>query len=198
MSIKISAGKFKSINIEVPNSARPTLLKNRQALFNMIESLGISENKNPFGKFFDNLTVIDCFAGSGALGIEALSRGAAHAYFVDNDKRAVSVIKNNLAKINAENSSTVLFGSINELEKFESVRPTHIDVAFLDPPYEKFSIIDTIKYLFQNKWISNETLLVIETRSTDSFAQTFSENFKILKSKTYGISNFFIAKFFST
>ena len=198
MSIKISAGKFKSTNLEVPNSARPTLLKNRQALFNMIESLEISENKNPFGKFFENLTVIDCFAGSGALGIEALSRGAAHAYFVDKDRRAVSIIKNNLSKINAENFSTILFGSVNELGKFENIRPIHIDVAFLDPPYEKFSIINTVKYLFQNKWISNDTLLIIETRSTDSFMQEFSENFKILKSKTYGISNFFIAKFFST
>ena len=196
MSVKIIAGKFKGITLEVPESARPTLAKNRQSLFDMIESLDTSSLKlshqNKFGEFFKGLVVLDCFAGSGALGIEALSRGASHAYFVDNDKQAVATIKDNILKIKEENSATILCTSIEKLKNFEKYKPARVDVAFLDPPYEKFALEEVVKNLRNINWIDENTLLISETRAQKS-TSTFSENFQILKSKKIGISEFTIA-----
>ena len=197
MSVKIIAGKFRGATLEVPASARPTLAKNRQSLFDMIESLNSNSlnlsHQNNFGEFFKNLVVLDCFAGSGALGIEALSRGAAHAHFIDNNKQATVTIKNNLSKLKEENAATVLCTPIEKLKFFEKYRPAHVDIAFLDPPYEKFSLEKIVKDLCNINWISENTLLVSESRAQKS-SSAISENFKILKSKKIGISEFVIAK----
>ena len=93
----------------------------REATFNALGSLGV----------VDGATVLDLFAGSGALGIEALSRGAAHATFVDNDPRAVEVIRANLESTGLIDRATVV--------RFEALRYTAdmaaVDLALLDPPY---------------------------------------------------------------
>ena len=195
MSVKIIAGKFKGTTLEVPESARPTLAKNRQSLFDMLESLDTSSltdfHQNNFGEFFKDLVVLDCFAGSGALGIEALSRGASHAYFIDNDKLAAKTIKSNISKIKAENSATILCTSIEKLENFKKYQQKHIDIAFFDPPYDKFSLSEIAENLRNINWIDKNTLIVSETRA-QKFATAFSENFQILKSKKIGISEFMI------
>ena len=196
MTIKIIAGKYKGIMLEVPDSARPTLAKNRQSLFDMIESLDSRSltlsHQNNFGEFFKNLIVLDCFAGSGALGLEALSRGASHAYFIDNDKQAISIIHKNILKIKEENSTTVLYTPIEKLKNFEKYRPTHVDIAFLDPPYEKSSLEKIIKNLCNINWICKNTLLILESHVQKS-PPPLLENFHILKSKKIGISEFTIA-----
>ena len=193
MSIRISVGKYKNAVLEIPKSARPTLSKNRQSLFDMIESLNIESNPNDFGEFFKNSVVLDCFAGSGALGTEALSRGASHVYFIDNDKQAISIIKSNIAKIKAEKDATIIFSSVSEFGKIKKSVKDHIDVVFFDPPYEKFPLDEIIKNLSENEIISRDTILIIETRATDPVLNKISESFNVLKSKKSGISGFIIA-----
>ena len=105
MSTKIIAGRYKGSVIDVPDSARPTLSRSRQALFDVISNL--SDDENP-QNFFQNKVVLDCFAGSGALGIEALSRGALFSYFIDASQKAISVIYKNIEKLNLKNSSKIL------------------------------------------------------------------------------------------
>jgi len=102
-------------------ATRPTADRVREATFNALGSLGV----------LDGATVLDLFAGSGALGIEALSRGASHATFVDNDARALDVIRANLDTTGLAERATVV--------RSEAVRylgdMVHVDLALLDPPY---------------------------------------------------------------
>jgi 16S rRNA (guanine966-N2)-methyltransferase len=101
---------------------RPTSERVREALFNALGSLGA----------IDGATVLDLFAGTGALGIEALSRGAASAVFVDADARAVAAIKENLAATGLAERARVV--QADALRYLAGAPPT-VDVAFADPPY---------------------------------------------------------------
>ncbi|HEY0412459.1 MAG TPA: 16S rRNA (guanine(966)-N(2))-methyltransferase RsmD [Allosphingosinicella sp.] len=119
--MRIIAGRWRGRTLLAPpgQATRPTSDRTREALFSMLASrLGT----------FEGLRVADLFAGSGALGLEALSRGAAHCIFVENDRQAIEAIRRNLAALGAEGE--LLAGSA------EHVRvPGPLDLAFLDPPY---------------------------------------------------------------
>jgi 16S rRNA (guanine966-N2)-methyltransferase len=119
--VRIIAGQWRGRPLLSPpgDSTRPTADRVREALFSMLASrLGS----------FEGLRVADLFAGSGALGLEALSRGAAHCVFVENDRRAVETIRANIAALGA--SGEVLARSAEH-----AALPAPADLAFLDPPY---------------------------------------------------------------
>ncbi len=138
----------------MPESARPTLLRSRQSLFDMLTANLSSNPRN----FFESKVVLDCFAGSGALGIEALSRGARFAYFVDISQKAIDAIYKNIPKLKLENQCKIIKTDIFKIKKSRQSS----DVIFIDPPYGKVSIARTIKHLYEKGWIKKETLLVIE------------------------------------
>ena len=119
--MRIIAGRWRGRPLIAPQgrATRPTADRVREALFSMLASrLGS----------FEGLEVADLFAGSGALGLEALSRGAAHCVFVENDGAAVAAIRANLASLGA--SGDVLARSAGH-----AALPAPADLAFLDPPY---------------------------------------------------------------
>jgi 16S rRNA (guanine966-N2)-methyltransferase len=119
--LRIIAGRWRGRPILAPQgqATRPTSDRTREALFSMLASrLGT----------FEGLKVADLFAGSGALGLEALSRGAAHCIFVETDRHAIDAIRRNLAALSAE-------GDILALSAEHARLPAGIDLAFLDPPY---------------------------------------------------------------
>jgi 16S rRNA (guanine966-N2)-methyltransferase len=119
--VRIIAGRWRGRPLITPPgpATRPTADRVREALFSMLASrLGS----------FEGLEVADLFAGSGALGLEALSRGAAHCTFVESDRRAVDAIRANIAALGA--SGEVLARSAEHV-----ALPHPVDVAFLDPPY---------------------------------------------------------------
>jgi 16S rRNA (guanine966-N2)-methyltransferase len=119
--VRIIAGKWRGRPIAAPAglATRPTSDRTREALFSMLASrLGS----------FEGLEVADIFAGSGALGLEALSRGAAHCTFVDNDRAALDAIRGNMARLGAE--AEIRAGSAERLRLNRSLH-----LAFLDPPY---------------------------------------------------------------
>ncbi len=122
----ISAGQFKGTPLIIPAQLRPTETKVRQALFNIL------------GTFVEGARVVDGFAGSGALGLEALSRGAAFVAFIESETDAVMAIRDNLARLESELSHDAwrllhldVERGLHELAKSES----SFDLIFLDPPY---------------------------------------------------------------
>ena len=119
--MRIIAGRWRGRPLVAPQGqdTRPTSDRAREGLFSMLASrLGT----------FEGLQVADLFAGSGALGLEALSRGAAHCLFVENDRRAVEAIRANLAAFGAS-------GDVLQRGAEQAVLPEAVDLAFLDPPY---------------------------------------------------------------
>ena len=180
MSIRIIAGKFKGICIDVPNSARATLSRARQSLFDILESSKIDRD---IGEFFKDKVVLDCFAGSGAVGIEALSRSAKHAYFVDIDTDAAKMIKANIAKVKAEKFSTLICSDILKIKKSEQ----SCDFVFLDPPFHaNISIEKIVNYLVKNGWVNSQTIIAIETPTLFDTLQ----GFKMLFARRIGTISF--------
>jgi 16S rRNA (guanine966-N2)-methyltransferase len=123
--VRVVAGTAGGRRLEAPasRSTRPTSDRVREATFNALDSLGVVEGA----------AVLDLFAGSGALGIEALSRGAARATFVDHDARALAVVRANLAATGLDDSATVVRS--DALRFVTAGRSGAFDLALLDPPY---------------------------------------------------------------
>jgi 16S rRNA (guanine966-N2)-methyltransferase len=120
--MRIIAGAWRGRTIEAPGgtATRPTSDRTREALFSMLTSrLGT----------FEGLRVADLFAGTGALGLEALSRGAAHCTFVENDRQAIEALRRNVAKLGA--------GASAEIRAQSAIHgvPGPFDLILIDPPY---------------------------------------------------------------
>jgi 16S rRNA (guanine966-N2)-methyltransferase len=121
--VRIVAGTARGRRIETPEGrdTRPSLDRVREATFNALGSLGA----------VDGATVVDLFAGSGALGLEALSRGAAHVTFVESDRRAATVVHRNIETLGFGDRARVVVG-----DAFGHVRTSEpVDLALCDPPY---------------------------------------------------------------
>ncbi|MGI9120807.1 MAG: 16S rRNA (guanine(966)-N(2))-methyltransferase RsmD [Acidimicrobiales bacterium] len=124
MSLRVVAGTAGGRLLTSPASAstRPTSDRVREATFNALTSLGVVEGA----------TMVDLYAGSGALGIEALSRGATAVTFVDTDARALAVVRANLRATGLQERATV---TRSDAARFLATRATRFDVALFDPPY---------------------------------------------------------------
>lgn len=159
------------------NNTRPTSERVKEAVFSMIQF--DIEGRN----------VLDLFAGSGQMGLEALSRGAAKATFVDNSRAAVSVINQNVTKTHFEKESQVVLGNaedylkrINGREKF--------DLVFIDPPYAAGVQAKMLELLLEYDLIKPTSTIVCESGEEDIFKDTpaLAERFEIIKKAKYSIS----------
>jgi 16S rRNA (guanine966-N2)-methyltransferase len=178
MSVKIIGGKFKGFPLKVPDSARPTLSRHRQSLFDMLES------QSPGGNgFFKEKILMDCFAGSGAFGFEAISRGAGYVYFVDSDPKAISAIHYNNKKMKTDEFCSIRRSDVRLL-KYCQMNWTPVDLAFLDPPYGKVSVSKTLEHLFEVRWISKKTIIITEESAEKS--EFIEDKHSVLVSKTIG------------
>lgn len=132
MNIRVISGKYGSRTLKAPNSQRthPMSERARNAIFNSL-SAQVSD-----------AVVLDAFAGTGALGIEALSRGAASATFIERDRLAASIIAENIAALGLQNDTKLIRTSVsNWLTSVD--QPPQFDLIFADPPYhdEQFSTV---------------------------------------------------------
>lgn len=136
------------------NTTRPTLDRVKEALFNIIQN----NTRESY--------VLDLFAGSGALGIESLSRGARKAIFCDKSQKAIDVIKSNLEKTHLENKSQVIKSDyIKALNTFKE--NYKFDLIFIDPPYDDNIAIDAIKMIIQLDILSVDGIIILETDKDD-------------------------------
>jgi 16S rRNA (guanine966-N2)-methyltransferase len=157
--VRVIAGDWRGRKLAAPkgDATRPTSDRTRETLFNMLASrLGS----------FEGLTVVDLFAGSGALGIEALSRGAASCLFVEQDAAAVDTIRANIAALDARSRSEVNRGSVMDLG------PARMpyDLILLDPPYGTGAAGVALDRLLRLGWIGSGTWIAAETAADEQLA----------------------------
>ena len=153
--MRIIAGEWRGRPIETPptRATRPTADRVRETLFSMLTSrLGS----------FEDLRVADLFAGSGALGFEALSRGAAHATFVESDPVAAATIHRNTDKFGATDRGQILGGSALVL-----VRCDPFDLVFADPPYVSGAGSDIVRAVLHAGWLAPGGWMSVETDTDD-------------------------------
>ena len=150
--MRIIAGDWRGRKLAAPkgDATRPTADRTRETLFSMLTSrLGS----------FEGLSVVDLFAGSGALGLEALSRGAAHCLFVEQDKAALDAIRANIASFDARGRTAVTAGSVMTLGP---ARQPH-DLILADAPYDTGASAVALDRLLRLGWIGPQTWIAAET-----------------------------------
>lgn len=178
--MRVVAGDLRGRRIDAPEgiSTRPTTDKVREAVFNALGSLGTIVGAR----------VVDLFAGSGALGIEALSRGAAHCTFVENDRRALAVLKGNVTALGiAERSNVVVADLARAAIGGESSRLCELlagtTLVLADPPYG-FSNWDGIFSAARSA--DPEAILVVETESRSLVHENVPPGWKSVRQRDYG------------
>ena len=156
--MRIVAGAWRGRRLNTPRGAatRPTSARAREAIFSMLTSeLG----------GFEGLRVADLFAGTGALGLESLSRGAAHCTFVECDRKAIATLRANIAMLAADERTDIFSRKAPQIGRIS--KP--VDLAFLDAPYGAELSSPTLKALATQGWLEVGGIAVVETAAEEPF-----------------------------
>lgn len=168
-----SRGK-KLVSLE-GDSTRPTLDRVKEALFNKIQ----------FN--IQNATVLDLFAGSGALGIETLSRGAKEVVFCDKEPAAIKIIKQNVTNTNNLEKSIIINKDYNEVLEKLSNQNKKFDIIFLDPPYKTNLAIESLQKIIMSNLLTKDGTIIIETDDINKENEILEiEGIEILDKRKYG------------
>ena len=170
--MRIVGGKYKSLRIKTlsSNKTRPTLDKVREAIFSSIAF----EHYN---------SMLDLFSGSGAMGLEAISRGYSKVIFNDKSFEAIKVIKDNLKSLKINNNYEIYN---NDYKKTLSI-VSSVDLIFIDPPYEGFDLNAILNLINEYKILNDEGMIIIESAKNTIVDEKIS-NFIKVKEKKYGNS----------
>ncbi len=173
--LRIIAGQFKGRRIRVPHGerVRPTADRVREALFSIL------------GERVRGARVADLFAGSGALGLEALSRGAATVEFVELDPGAVAVLRENVASLGPVERCRIVPGDVLRLLERRSLSHSSFDLVLADPPYGA-GMAERLLGLIGEGWLGATGRLVLERAADDKALGADPEGLQFLRSARYG------------
>lgn len=178
---RIISGRLRGLSITVPPAGtRPTTDRVREALFSAIDSR----------VDLDGAAVLDLFAGSGALGLEALSRGADTAWFVEENHRAVACLKKNTAGASSSSPSlrtTVRRAALPAAVEGDCPVPGGFHLVLADPPYERSAVLDepVLGALLEGGWLAEDALVVWERSKRDP-AVRWPAGYDVIFERTYG------------
>jgi 16S rRNA (guanine966-N2)-methyltransferase len=162
---------------------RPTSDRVREAIFNLI------------GQDVRGFKVLDLFAGTGCLGIEALSRGAARALFIDSSIQSIKLIRKNLARCGYESLGSVLKKDLSKgLPRKHALYKSKFDLIFLDPPYEKGMIPPLLGELSDRDMLASPSIAVAESFKTETLPEVLGR-LQMVSLKTYGETKISIYQF---
>ncbi len=179
--MRIVAGKHRGLSLATPKDARvrPTSDRVREALFNVLAH-------NDFGIGFkvEGARVLDLFAGTGALGLEALSRGALYVLFVDDHFESRGLIRRNVEAAHATGATKIWRRDATVLGDMPGNAGGPFDLVFLDPPYRKGLAELALVSARDGKWFAPNALVVAEMAADEAFAMP--AGFSALDERTYG------------
>ncbi|WP_439328303.1 16S rRNA (guanine(966)-N(2))-methyltransferase RsmD [Lonepinella sp. BR2357] len=173
--VRIIAGRWRGRKLPVLNAQglRPTGDRVKETLFNWLMPYIVDSH------------CLDCFAGSGSLGFESLSRGAKQVTFVELDRTVANQLKKNLATLKCDTDQSVVLNQ-NSLDYLKQPQKTpQFDVVFLDPPFHFGLAEQAIILLAQNNWLKENALIYVETEKEKQL--TTPENWQLLKEKITGM-----------
>lgn len=173
--MRVIAGTARSMPLVTPkgDGTRPTTDRIKETLFNTMQA------------YVPDAVFIDLFAGSGAVGIEALSRGASKAYFVDNNREALDCIKKNLEFTKLGDKATVI--GRNALDALYEIKEP-ADVIFIDPPYHLGIESDIMRMIADRGLVHSDSLIVIEADIATDLSDIEKHGFFVYKEKLYKIN----------
>lgn len=180
--LRVISGTAKGHKLKTPkgNATRPTTDRVKESLFNII------------APYLQNANVLDLFAGTGSLGIEALSRGAESAVFIDKSQECYGIIKDNLIHTRLSEKAEVYSGdSILMLDRLKGKK---FDIIFLDPPYSKGLIDEALINIIKNELICKDTVIIAERDAKDIILEEIG-SLKRVRDQKYGdtVLSFYIS-----
>lgn len=171
--MKVISGKYRGrslLGFDI-SGTRPTMDRVKESLFAMIQN------------FIDDAVVLDLFAGSGNLGIEALSEGARVAYFVDKNKKAYYTIQKNLSSLKISDGYVYFSDYLKALKEFSS-RQIVFDIIFVDPPYQTGLVEESIANILKLGILRHGGIIVAESDKVEKIV--YPACLEVVKSKKYG------------
>ncbi len=173
--MRIISGTLKGRRLVTPRglSLRPTSDRVKESMFNIL------------GNEVNGKVILDLFAGTGNLGIEALSRGAKRVTFVDKNREAIRLIQKNLLSCRMEDRSEPLLKNVNEAIGFLKRKGERFDLILMDPPYEKGLIQKTIELLCTERIYHDDSILVIEHNRREPLSD-ISDSWNLTRQRRIG------------
>ena len=180
--MRVIAGSAKSLRLKTPSGqgTRPTTDRIKETLFNILQ------------RDIPGCVFIDLFAGSGGIGIEALSRGASHAYFVENSREAAACIQENLSFTKFAHSATLLKQDV--FAALSMIRAKEADIIFMDPPYQAGYEEKVFESLFRQPYVTENTLLVLEAEAGMDAGFLEERGYQVVREKIYRTNKHIFAK----
>lgn len=177
INVRIIGGRLKGRKLIRPNglAIRPTADRTREAIFNIL------------GPTVIGAKVLDLFAGTGAFGIEAISRGAHAAVFVENDDNALSIIARNLQVFKLGEKSKVFKLDVLKNLDYISLDDTKFGIIFLDPPYGKGMVSVVLNAINDSIEVAQDTVVIVEHALTEPIS-TGNDTFQLYDQRRYGNS----------
>lgn len=179
--MRIVAGKHRGLSLATPKDARvrPTSDRVREALFNVL-----AHNHFGVGFSIEGARVLDLFAGTGALGLEALSRGAKYVLFVDDHAESRALVRRNVEAAHATGVTKIWRRDATQLSEIPANAGGAFDLVFLDPPYRKGYCELALKSARDGGWLAATAIVVAEMAADEAFA--VPTGFTALDQRTYG------------
>ena len=176
--MRIVAGSHRGRQLLAPagDAVRPTSDRAREALFDILSHGHFAADGVPFA----GAAVLDAFAGTGALGLEALSRGAAQAVFIEQNREALANLRRNIAKLGEDERAQIIAGDATRPPR----APRACALGFLDPPYNSGLGTPALMALTAAGWLSPEALVIVETGAREDLAAP--AGFTLLDRRIYG------------
>lgn len=177
--MRIISGKWRGQVIKEVDrdKTRPTTDKNKEMLFNIL------------GQYFSGGSVLDLYAGSGALGLEALSRGMTHCYFVDSSFQAINTIRENLMKLKCHEGENIILVKRDVRSFLSQIIHKRFDLILADPPYESDDYEYILSTIAERKLLAPRGILVIETRN-DTILEPSYHYLSLTRERVAGIAKF--------
>lgn len=171
--MRVIAGTARSLPLKTPTGegTRPTTDRIKETLFNMLQP------------YMGGCVFLDLFSGSGGIGIEAISRGGRKSYFIENSTEAIKCIQDNLKFTKFEEKAVVLKQDV--ISGLNSVFEKEVDVVFMDPPYGQDLERITLEKLAGMKYITEDTVIIVEAALDTDFSYVDGLGFEITKEKKY-------------
>ncbi|MCI8654751.1 MAG: 16S rRNA (guanine(966)-N(2))-methyltransferase RsmD [Clostridia bacterium] len=180
--MRIISGKARGtkLNTLEGEQTRPTLDRVKESIFNIIQNE------------LEETVFVDIFSGSGAIGLEALSRGAKKAILCDKSREAIAIIKSNVEKTHFQEKAQIINA---DFEKCLKEIKEEVDYIYIDPPYKTDYILKSLKILEESEIIKEETKIILETDDEERILkQIESLKFDIIDKRKYGIAHIIFLK----
>ena len=176
LGVRVISGSARGLKLNTPGDdrVRPTTDRVKESMFNIVQDWVYGSQ------------VLDLFAGSGALGIEALSRGASQAVFCDNSLDSIKIIKSNIEKARVADRSQIVSGDFKRCLRDMEAKNKSFDMIFVDPPYYKGLFEEVLDTIRSCKILKKDGIVIVEHDAKRPIGQV--EGLEVYKEKKYGIT----------